>query len=49
MEKTSMYYGFYHNRTFGDSQDPYKYNMGLAYMLSIIIVFIVSFLVILAK
>ncbi|KAL8601470.1 hypothetical protein ACOMHN_000412 [Nucella lapillus] len=44
MEQTSMFYGHYHNRTFPGG---YTYNMGLAYIMSIGVTFLVSFLLIL--
>ncbi|XP_076459356.1 transmembrane channel-like protein 7 isoform X2 [Babylonia areolata] len=46
MEQTSMFYGHYHNRTFPSG---YNYNMGLAYILSIGVTFLISFFLILVN
>nr|KAG5697175.1 hypothetical protein BaRGS_002184 [Batillaria attramentaria] len=47
MEKTTMFYGTYHNRTFNHgTKDSYNYNMGLAYLLSMVAIFLVSFILI---
>lgn len=46
MEKTSMFYGSYHNFTLQRKGVDYNYNMGLAYILAIGIVFLVSFILI---
>ncbi|KAL8593138.1 hypothetical protein ACOMHN_009793 [Nucella lapillus] len=47
METTSMFYGFYHNRTFAG--EHFNYNMGLAYLLAIGITFLISFILILVN
>ena len=49
MEETSMFYGYYHNRTFNTGGNEYNYNMGLAYMMAMIVTFLISFVLILMK
>ena len=49
METTLMFYGHYHNRTYNTGDDEYNYNMGLAYMLAVVIIFLISFVLILMK
>ncbi|KAL4239706.1 ion transport [Mactra antiquata] len=45
MERTVLFYGKYHNRTYIDHEgEPYTYNMGLAYILSIGACFLISFM-----
>ena len=49
METTLMFYGHYHNRTYNTGDDEYNYNMGLAYILAVVIIFFISFVLILMK
>ncbi|XP_060592581.1 transmembrane channel-like protein 7 [Ruditapes philippinarum] len=45
MERTVLFYGKYHNKTYIDAGgEPYTYNMGLAYILAIGACFLISFL-----